>query len=96
METVFFNWTDHTNGVGAGVDAVAKYYTNYQSQYRLPERLVLSYAEFPKGDFLSQGDVNLAQRVTNLTLFVDQEYQRQGATNFSDPNNPLEKIPADG
>jgi hypothetical protein len=89
VEAVFFNWTDHTNGIATAPDAVAKYYTNYQSQYRLPERLVVSYAEFPKSQFLSQGDVALAQRVTNLTALVDQEYQRQGSTNFTDPNNPL-------
>ncbi|HAM72806.1 MAG TPA: hypothetical protein DCM86_14285 [Verrucomicrobiales bacterium] len=93
LESVFFNWSDHTNGIAAGADAVSKYYTNYQSQYRLPERLVVSFAEFPKKDFLTQGDAALSQRVTNFTALIDQEYQRQGGTNFTDPNNPLVVLP---
>lgn len=93
VEAVFFNWSDHTNGVGAAADAVARYYTNSQSQYRLPERAKLSYVEFPKNEFLSQADAAITQRITNLTAFVDAEYQRQGGTNFTDPKNPLVVLP---
>ncbi len=93
VEAVFFNWADHTNGVSAAADAVARYYTNSQSQYRLPERIAVSYVEFAKSDFLSQGDAAITQRITNLTAFVDAEYQRQGGTNFTDPKNPLVVLP---
>ncbi|MBI1839728.1 MAG: hypothetical protein HYR88_02610 [Verrucomicrobia bacterium] len=103
VDAVFFNAPSYTNTVALTAEAIARYYTNYQSNYRLEERLQVAYAAFPKTNYFPQADQKLAAQ-TNLAAILNDMYQRQGATNFVDPNNPAvllsekdakEKIKAD-
>lgn len=92
VEAVFFSAKDYTNGVTFTQADLQKYYTNNQSLYRLQERLQISYVEFPKSNYFAQADAALSLR-TNLAALIDQEYQRRGATNFTDPKNPSVTLP---
>lgn len=103
VDAVFFTASSYTNTVALTSEVIARHYTNYQSNYRLEERMQVAYAAFPKTNFFAQADQRLALQ-TNLTGIINEMYQRQGATNFTDPNNPAvllsekdakEKIKAD-
>lgn len=86
-EAVFFSGQSYTNSVAVTPEALGRHYTNYQSNYRLQERLQVSYATFPKGNYFPQAEQRLTSQ-TNLAKIIDEAYQRQGATNFTDPKNP--------
>ncbi len=92
LEAVFFSGATYTNGVALSPEALGRHYTNYQSNYRLEERLQIAYAEFPKSNYFAQAEQRLSG-VTNLARMIDETYQRQGATNFTDPNNPSVLLP---
>jgi len=65
----FLDKVSITNG------AIGAFYTNRMGFYRLPERLVLSYVEFPASNFLAEADSRLA-KLTNLNEIVSDYYFR--------------------
>jgi len=57
--------------------AIGSYYTQWVSfRYRVPERTIVSYVEFPATNFFPEADKELAG-VTNLTEIVDQNWTRR-------------------
>ncbi|MBM3847924.1 MAG: hypothetical protein FJ405_16770 [Verrucomicrobia bacterium] len=87
VETVFFTGSSYTNSLVLNDETLARHYTNYQSSYRLPERLQVAYVEIPKSNFFAQADASLTA-LTNLEAIIEQAYQSGGGTNFNDPKNP--------
>ena len=76
--------------------AIGSFYTNRMGFYRLPERLIVSYVEFPASNYLAQADSTLA-KVTNLNEIVSEYYFRsKGGTNaWTDTNGaPLSEAAA--
>ena len=67
--------------------AVGAFYTNRMSLYRVPERLVVSYVEFPATNFMTAADEARAKS-TNLNEIVSEYYFRgPGGTNrWTDTN----------
>lgn len=67
--------------------AVGAFYTNRMGFYRLPERLIVSYVEFPATNFLAAADEAMAKS-TNLNEIVSDYYFRgPGGTNrWTDTN----------
>jgi len=79
-EVVFFSTSNYLAKVTAAPEAIAQFYTNQLSNYRIPDRVQVSYVQFDFTNFLAQAKEDLA-RMTNLDLQIDEAYH-QGGTNF--------------
>jgi len=86
VKLVAFNSSNFLARVDASPEKIATYYTNRAANYRLPERIQLSYVEFPASNYTAQADQQMAS-LTNLNQRIDAEYQRRGASFFTDVNN---------
>jgi hypothetical protein len=78
-QVVAFLAVDHLTSVNVSTQAVAQFYTNRMSAYRLPERVQVSYVAFSVSNHLAETEAELAK--TNLTEIVDANMQRVG-TNY--------------
>lgn len=67
---------------------LVEYYTRNQNNYRLPERVQLSYVAFPVSNYLAQAEKQLST-ITNLSLQIDQMYVQRGPNFFTDANNQV-------
>ncbi len=78
MEAAFFSASNHLAGVPAPAGAVARFYTNQMANYRVPDRVQVSYVWFNVTNFLAPAEKELA---TNLTELVEAN-ARQLGTNY--------------
>lgn len=88
-EAVFFSATNFLANVSASADAVAQFYTNQMPNYRLPERLQVSYVEFELTNFWTEADAEM-DKMTNLTAIVDNVYRERGTNYYSEAQTPEE------
>ncbi|HVM47518.1 MAG TPA: peptidylprolyl isomerase [Candidatus Acidoferrum sp.] len=79
-EAVFFSATNYLDKVSVTPRVISAFYTNQLARYRLPDRVQVSYVEFPYSNYVAQAKQELA-RMTNLDAQIDEAY-RQGGTNF--------------
>ena len=78
---VFFSASNYVANVGTlTTDAVAQFYTNQMSAYRIAERLQVSYVKFDVTNFMADADEQIA-KLTNFAAIVDQVYHQRG-TNY--------------
>ncbi len=77
---VFFSASNYLAGVSAPPDAVMQFYTNRLANYRIPDRVQVSYVKFDLTNFLAEANQDMA-KMTNLDAQIDEGY-RQGGTNF--------------
>jgi len=77
---VFFSASNYLAGVSAPPDAVMQFYTNRLANYRIPDRVQVSYVKLDLTNFLAEAKQDLA-KITNLDLQIDEMY-RQNGTNF--------------
>lgn len=78
-----FSLSNYVASVQVTDEAVARFYTNRQSAYRLPERLQLSYVEFPSSNYLAKADERLTAE-TNLSQRIDSIYLQRGPNFYTD------------
>ncbi len=64
---------------------LTNYYITHQANYRVPERVQVSYVEFAASNYLAEADKQLAQ-ITNLSARVDDFYYKRGTNSFKDTN----------
>jgi hypothetical protein len=87
-EVVFFPSSNYLAAVQVTPEALGQFYTNFMSQYRIPERLQVAYVKFPATNHLAEVDQQLAQ-VTNLTQQLEGIYQQRGADFYKDAEGKL-------
>jgi hypothetical protein len=87
-EIVFFSASNHLAGIAAPPEAVSEFYTNHQAEYRVPERVQVSYVKFGVSNFLAESEAEWAK--TNLTEVVDNYQQRLGTNFYRDAKSPAE------
>ncbi|MGH7989605.1 MAG: peptidyl-prolyl cis-trans isomerase, partial [Limisphaerales bacterium] len=85
-QIVFFSASNYLAQVAATPAAVAQFYTNYLAEYRLPDRVQVSYVEFNISNYLAQAKAELAK--TNFDEQVDAIYNQYGAQAFPDEKTP--------
>jgi hypothetical protein len=85
-QIVFFSATNYLASIKLKPDDVAKFYTNYLAEYRLPDRVQISYVAFELTNFQAQAKAQLAK--TNLDEQVDAIYFQYGAKAFPDAKTP--------
>ena len=82
-EAALFSASNYLAGVAVTPAAVAQYYTNNMAQYRVAERVQVSYTKFDTTNYLAEADQRLAQ-VTNLTQQLESFYRQRGPDFFKD------------
>jgi peptidyl-prolyl cis-trans isomerase D len=85
-QIVFFSAKDYVPAVTVTPQAVAEFYTNYLAEYRLPDRVQVSYVAFELSNFLAQSKAEWAK--TNFNEQVDAVYLQYGAQGFPDAKTP--------
>ena len=84
-ELAVFYTSNYLDKVTVTPATVATYYTNHMANYRIPERIQISYLEFSASSYLAEADKQLAE-ITNLTARVDDYYYNKGTNTFKDTN----------
>jgi hypothetical protein len=85
-QIVFFSASNFVSQVMVTPEAVAQFYTNYLAQYRLPDRVQVSYVEFNLTNFLTQSRAEWAK--TNFEENVNATYLQYGMSAFPDTKHP--------
>lgn len=79
-QAVFFTLSNHLSDVKSTPEALSDFYTNQIANYRLPERIQISYVEFKLTNYWAEAEAEMA-KLTNLNAILDSEYVRRGGTN---------------
>jgi hypothetical protein len=82
-QLVLFSSSNYLSKVTLDPEKLAQFYTNRQADYRVPERVQVSYVRFDATNYLAEADKALAQ-ITNLDLSIDQFYRQQSPDAFKD------------
>jgi parvulin-like peptidyl-prolyl isomerase len=87
VEAVFFSASNHLAGVPVTSSAVAQFYTNQMANYRVPDRVQVSYVWFNVTNFLAQAEKEMA---TNLTELVEANARQLGTNYYGGAKSPAE------
>jgi len=88
-EVAFFPATNYLASVSVTPQAVAQFYTNRLPNYRLPERVQVSYVKFELTNYWAEADQEMA-KLTNLTAIVDNIYRERGTNYYREAKSPAE------
>ncbi len=86
-QIVFFSASNYLADVAVAPSAVAQFYTNHLAEYRLPDRVQVSYVAFEVTNYLAQSRAEWAR--TNLEEMVGN-YYRQLGDNYKNSRSPAE------
>lgn len=86
-QIVFFSASNYLASVPVTTSAVDQFYTNYMAEYRLPDRVSVSYVGFSVTNFMTQAEHELS---TNLNDQVNTLYDRYGTNVAPDAKTPAE------
>lgn len=86
-QIVFFSASNYLSSVTVTPAAVAQFYTNYLAEYRLPDRVQVSYVAFEVTNYLAQAKAEWAK--TNFDELVGA-YFRQVGENYKNSKSPAE------
>jgi hypothetical protein len=87
-QVVFFSASNYLSSVTITPAAVAQFYTNYLAQYRLPDRVQVSYVAFEISNYLAAAEPKLGR--TNLDNQVEMNYRRSGVQGVPGAKTPEE------
>jgi hypothetical protein len=85
-EALVFNASNYLASVTVSPEALAQFYSNQMAEYRVPERVQVSYVKFPVTNFWAKAEEYWAK--TNLNEVVEANYQRLGTNYFKDAKTP--------
>lgn len=79
--------SNYLDKVSVTNNAFSGFYSNRMSLYRLPERLTVSYVEFPASNYFAEADTKMAG-ITNLSEILSEYYTRgrSGTNDWKDTN----------
>ena len=87
-EAVFFHATNYLAGIKVSPETVTQFFTNQMANYRLPDRVQVSYVAFDVSNYLAQSEAELVK--TNLTGMVEANYARVGTNYYKEARTPEE------
>ena len=85
-QIVFFSAKNYIPSVKVTPEALGQFYTNYLAEYRLPDRVQLSYVVFNITNYLEQSKAEWAK--TNFETQVEAIYAQYGAQAFPETKTP--------
>ena len=86
---IFASASNYLANVTANPETVATYYSNHVAEYRVPERVKVSYVEYPLTNFLAEANRDL-EKITNVNERIDAVYQQRGTNYYRDAKSPEE------
>jgi hypothetical protein len=89
VEAVFFSASNYLASVAMTPAAMAQFYTNHLAEYRLPDRVQVSYVAFEATNFQAGAEQKLSK--TNLNDQVEVIYAQYGGNAFPEAKTPDEK-----
>ena len=93
-EVVVFPSSNYLASVTVDPAALAQFYTNRQSVYRIPERVQVSYVKFDVTNYLAEADQTMAQN-TNINRAIEMMYRQRGTNYYADAaGQPLSEAAA--
>lgn len=87
-KVVTLNTSNYVAQVEITPEALRGYYTNAAARYREPEKIQVSYVEFPISNYLAVAEQKLTEQ-TNLQERIDMIYAQRGANFYTDENNQV-------
>ena len=87
-QAVFLWSSNYLASVTIDSSALATYYTNQQANYRVPERVRVSYVKFDATNYLAEAK-SVMSKNTNLTEIIEANYLQRGTNSFFGPDNEL-------
>jgi peptidyl-prolyl cis-trans isomerase D len=88
-EAAFFQASNYLASVTAPPESASFYYSNNIANYRVPERMQVSYVKFVLTNFLAEANAEMA-KMTNIEERLELVYQRRGTNYYSDTKSPQE------
>lgn len=82
-KVALFTSTNYLAKVDMNPTQIARFYTNRAANYRLPERVQVSFVEFPASNYFSNAESHIAT-LTNLSQEIDAEYAKRGPNFYTD------------
>ena len=89
VEAVFFSASNYLVSVAMTPSAVTQFYTNHLAEYRLPDRVQVSYVAFEATNFKAEAEQKLSK--TDLNDQVETDYAQYGGSMFPEAKTPDEK-----
>jgi hypothetical protein len=87
-QIVFFSASNYLSSVAITPAAVRQFYTNYLAEYRLPDRVQVSYVAFEVTNFQAEAEQELSK--TNFNDQVEAVYAQYGMNAFPGVKTPAE------
>ena len=88
-QIVFFSASNYLSSVALTPAAIGRFYTNHLAEYRLPDRVQVSYVAFETTNFTAEAEQKLSK--TNLNEQVEAAYAQYGGRIFPEAKTPDEK-----
>ena len=86
---VFVSASNYLANVTVTPEAVAQYYSNHVAEYRIPDRVQVSYVEFPLTNFLAEANQEM-EKMTNINDTIETIYQQRGTNYYKEAKSPEE------
>ncbi len=91
VSLVAFSSSNHLASVAINDAKLGEFFTNRLANYRIPERVILSFVRFPASNFTATAESEIAAR-PNFTNELEQVYTQRGPDAFRDPSGaPMSK-----
>jgi len=87
-DALFFNASNYLAKVTVAAEALNQFYSNQMAEYRVPERVQVSYVKFPVTNLWAKAEQFWTK--TNLNEIVEANFQRLGTNYFKDAKTPDE------
>jgi hypothetical protein len=88
VEIAFFPTSNQLASVTVDPAALMQFYTNQAANYRIPERLQVSYVSFPVTNFAAEAE-QILSTLPELTNHLEKEYLSRGADAFRDKEDKV-------
>jgi hypothetical protein len=91
VSLVTFSSSNYLASVAINDAKLGEFFTNRLANYRIPERVALSFVRFPAANFKATAEAEIAAR-PNFTNELEQVYTQRGPDAFRDPSGaPMAK-----
>ena len=87
-EALFFNASNYLAKVTTTPEALNQFYSNQMAEYRIPERVQVSYVKFPVTNLWAKAEQFWVK--SNLNEIVEANFQRLGTNYYKDAKTPDE------
>jgi peptidyl-prolyl cis-trans isomerase D len=85
-EAVFIHSSNFVSQVTIDPAAISAFFTNNLANYRVPDKVQVSYVKFPAANYMAEAEQTMAAN-TNLNFHIEAIYAERGTNAFLDATN---------